>query len=186
MVPENIKHSSYTYQKLFRGLYGYTQNVSKSNGKAYKYHRKGVLSGAPYLRAGKNCVIIPTNQLSSLIEFFKTGKNPSHHWFVKGDWKAVYYMNEKDLPAEKLVLAVEGLLDRTYIATPAQSHQLLENEVSKVASNLKSAQSVDENHKKSILTEAQRITSFEWFSLCSPKSDRLKKFASLCSIIRGH
>ena len=32
-----------------------------------------------------------------MLDFFKTGKNPAHAWKFKGDWKAVYYMNEKDV-----------------------------------------------------------------------------------------
>src|SRR4030042_1173873 len=74
IIPENMKHSSYTYQKLFRALYGYTQAVFKSNGKTYHYHRAGVLSATPYLRPGKNCVIIPPGKFQHLLDFFKTGR----------------------------------------------------------------------------------------------------------------
>lgn len=185
MVPEHIKHSSYTYQKLFRALYGYMQNVSKSNGKAYKYHRKGVLSGVPYLRPGKNCVIIPPQMFSTLIEFFKTGKNPTHRWEGKGDWKAVYYMNEKELPMEKLVGPLEELLDRTYVGVPGESLSLLESEMDRVVNITKNSQSVEDAYKKALLTEAQKITSFEWFSLCTAKSPRLKKFASLTTSLKN-
>ena len=185
MVPENIKHSSYTYQKLFRALYGYMQNVSKSSGKSYKYHRKGVLSGVPYLRPGKNCVIIPPHAFSPLIEFFKTGKNPAHRWEGKGDWKAVYYMNEKEIPAEKLVGPLEELLDRTYIGVPGESFSLLESEMDRVLNQFKSGGSIEDAYKKSLVLEAQKITGFEWFSLCTQKSPRLKKFATLTNSLKS-
>ena len=129
IVPESIKHSSYTYQKLFRALYGYTQNVTKSNGKSYKYHRRGVLSSTPYIRPGKNCVIIPPGTFNSLIDFFKTGKNPSHYWQGKGDWKAVYYMDEKNLTEDDVRAALEEQLDRTYIVTNTGEHKRLIEEI---------------------------------------------------------
>ncbi|GAG48539.1 unnamed protein product, partial [marine sediment metagenome] len=100
ILPESVSHSSYSYQKLFRALYGYTQAVNKSSGKNYKYHRQGVLSSYPYLRAGKNCVIIAPDAFQNLISFFKTGRNPAHKWEVKGNWKAVYYMDEKAIPEQ--------------------------------------------------------------------------------------
>ena len=117
IIPENMKHSSYTYQKLFRALYGYTQSVFKSNGKIYHYHRPGVLSSTPYLRPGKNCVIIPPGNFQKLLEFFKTGRNPAHVWKGKGDWKAVYYMNEKTVDEKNAVTAIESLLERYYVNT---------------------------------------------------------------------
>lgn len=185
IVPETIKHSSYTYQKLFRALYGYMQNVSKSNGKSYKYHRKGVLSGVPYLRPGKNCVIIPPQVFSPLIEFFKTGKNPTHRWAGKGDWKAVYYMNEKELPMEKLIVPLEELLDRTFIGASGETFSLLESEMDRVLNSVKNNQTVEEAYKKALLAEAQKITTFEWFALCTAKSPRLKKFANLTNSLKS-
>lgn len=184
LTPESIKHSSYTYQKLFRGLYGYTQNVSKSSGKSYKYHRAGVLSSAPYLRPGKNCVIIPKDQLSPLFDFFKTGRNPTHAWEGKGDWKAVYYMNEKEIPATDLVKPLELLLDRTYLKASLDSPVRLEQELSRLHSQIQSGQKVPEPYKKAVLDTAAKISSHEWFSLCSAKSNRLKEFTTLVSALR--
>lgn len=53
ILPDSIKHSSYTYQKLFRAIYGYTQAVHKGSGKNYQYHRQGILSNYPFIRPGK-------------------------------------------------------------------------------------------------------------------------------------
>jgi len=114
IVPESTKHSSYTYQKLFRALYGYTQNVTKSNGKTYHYLRKGILSDFPYIRPGKNCVIIPPKSFNSLDTFFKTGKNPSHYWRVKGDWKAVFYLDEKSLDENQVINAIKNQIKRAF------------------------------------------------------------------------
>lgn len=185
LTPETVKHSSYTYQKLFRALYGYTQNVSKSNGKSYKYHRPGVLSLGPYIRPGKNCVIVPQNLLSSLFEFFKTGRNPTHKWVGKGDWKAVYYMNEKEIPASDLVKPLEELIERAYISAPGEEKRRLEEELAALANSSQSATSkVNDSHRKALAAEAQRIVSSEWFALCSAKSERLKNFASLAGAVR--
>ncbi len=184
LTPETVKHSSYTYQKLFRALYGYTQNVSKSNGKSYKYHRSGVLSLGPYIRPGKNCVIIPQNLLSPLFEFFKTGRNPTHKWVGKGDWKAVYYMNEKEIPASDLVKPLETLIDRTFVSFPGEEKRRLEDELAAVNTSQSSASKANEPYRKALAAEAQRIVGSEWFSLCSSKSERLKNFASLAGAVR--
>jgi len=177
VIPEEIKHSSYTYQKLFRALYGYTQNVTKSNGKTYKYHRKGILSGSPYIRPGKNCVIIPPNLFSSLIEFFKTGRNPSHKWVVKGNWRAVYYMNEKDVPLADAIPAAEELLERTYILSTAKEHEMLLNELNNLVALKKKGGSVDQAYRKAVVEEAQKIASLEWVFPILQKSEKLRCFS---------
>ncbi|MBU0635820.1 hypothetical protein KKE06_02230 [Candidatus Micrarchaeota archaeon] len=185
LTPDSIKHSSYTYQKLFRALYGYTQNVSKSNGKSYKYHRSGVLSKGPYIRPGKNCVIISKDQLSPLFDFFKTGRNPTHKWVGKGDWKAVYYMNEKEVPVTELIKPLESLLDRTYISLSGESPHRLEQALANLfASTGQSTKKTSEAYRKSLLEAANRLTTNDWFTLSSSKSARLKNFHALVSRLR--
>ncbi len=78
------KRSSYVYQRFFRAIYGYTQVVSKSNGKRYVYHRPGVLTNIPYVKAGKNAVILPPSGTKPLLDFLKTGKNPAHQFSQLG------------------------------------------------------------------------------------------------------
>jgi hypothetical protein len=185
IVPENVKHSSYTYQKLFRALYGYTQNVTKSSGKTYKYHRKGVLSAYPYIRPGKNCVIIPKAIFSTLIDFFKTGKNPSHKWIGKGDWKATYYMDEKEIDAGDATTAVEGLVDRSFILTTSKAHERVENEISNLLALAREQKKPDLAYKKLVLAEAQQIVSGEWFSDAVARSQRLKQFNKLYNELKG-
>ena len=185
IIPEEIKHSSYTYQKLFRALYGYTQNVTKSNGKTYKYHRKGILSSVPYIRPGKNCVIIPPAIFSSLIDFFKTGRNPSHKWIVKGNWRAVYYMNEKDVALNDIVPAVEELLDRTYILSTAKDHEKIADEIFNLLGLKQKGEKFDLNYKKALVEEAQKIASSEWAAQVLQKSEKLKKFAQALSALKS-
>ncbi len=185
LIPDGIKHSSYTYQKLFRALYGYTQNVTKSSGKTYKYHRKGILSQHPYIRPGKNCVIIPPIVFSALIEFFKTGKNPSHKWGVKGNWRAVYYMNEKDVQLADVIPAAEDLLDRTFILSTSKEHERLSAEVALLAELIKKSEKIDPVYKKILLDESQRIVSLEWVAAAIQKSEKIKQFAQNLAVLKS-
>ncbi|MFH1586727.1 MAG: hypothetical protein ABID38_02630 [Candidatus Diapherotrites archaeon] len=171
ILPETIKHASYTYQKLFRAIYGYTQNVTKSNGKTYHYHRKGVLSDIPYLRPGKNCVIIPKEAFNPLVSFFKTGRNPTHYWRGKGDWKAVYYMDEKNLENDAIIKALEGLLNRSFVLTTSNEHETIYEEMLASSGGV-----TDKNYKKILLDESEKIVSLEWFRENYSKSSKLVKF----------
>lgn len=176
IIPNNMKHSSYTYQKLFRALYGYTQSVSKSNGKSYNYYRKGLLSDVPHLRPGKNCVIIPQNQLSDLISFFKTGKNPTHKWELKGDWKAVYYMDEKKLDEELVVKAVEDLLDRTYVSSAEKGNSRVLQEMEAIVEKMENNEEIDKLKASQVIDSVKKLTSNAWFKACNNKSSKLKEF----------
>lgn len=181
IVPKSIKHSSYTYQKLFRAIYGYTQTVCKSSGKVYRYRREGILSKTPYLRPGKNCVIIPPKAFNQLTDFFKTGKNPAHYWHVKGDWKAVYYMDEKDLSDAEVTKALEVLLDRSYVLTTSNEHEKIDAEI-KVAL---SSSTVDVAYRQLLLKEAERIVSGPWFKEAHKNSSRLTDFCSDYLSLKG-
>lgn len=182
IIPEGTLHSSYTYQKLFRALYGYTQNVTKSNGKTYHYHRRGVLSNTPYIRPGKNCVIISPRAFSSLDNFFKTGKNPSHQWQVKGDWKAVFYMDEKDLEEPQIIAALKGQIQRVhspgYVAAPLAS-------VSELAEKQRSGEQPAAEKLQASLVQAEEIVSGPWFKEVYLKDKDLKKFYDDYKALKG-
>jgi len=95
----NGPKSAYAYQRFFRALYGYTQVVSKGNGRRYVYHRDGVLTRYPFYREGKNVVIIPDNALQPLLSFLRTGKNPAHEFQFTGQWaELVKYSIEEAFP----------------------------------------------------------------------------------------
>lgn len=170
IFPDAIKHSSYTYQKLFRAIYGYTQVVFKSNGKRYHYHRRGVLSEVPYIRSGKNCVIIPQTALQKLTTFFRTGANPTHKWEVKGNWKAVYYVGEKELNLTTVKESLEKQLDRMYLS-----------EGKSIFDELKRCDSeeISESYAKHLILEAEKITKQPWFNLTYTSSQKLKDFKAL-------
>lgn len=176
IIPDNTKHSSYSYQKLFRALYGYTQVVDKSNGKRYKYYRKGVLSEVPHIRPRKNCVVIPPEHFQGLIEFFKTGRNPAHYWKGKGDWKAVYYMNEKDVKEEEIVSAMEKVIDKNFI------FQGFKEPISIFASFRKFSQTSlterDKSYAGLVVQRVKNLVNSDWFKSVYSRSDKLSELYS--------
>lgn len=178
IIPEHIKHSSYNYQKLFRALYGYTQAVDKSNGKRYKYHRKGVLSEIPCIRPRKNCVIIPPEYFQKLIDFFKTGRNPSHAWKGKGDWKAVYYMNEKVLDEKDIIYAFERLFEKNFSFQGRVEPDTLYNVFKKFNSSDFSISANEKVFLPHIIQKVKEISNLEWFKEVYKKSEKLNKFYS--------
>ena len=183
ILPENIKHSSYTYQKLFRALYGYTQAVFKSNGKVYHYHRNGILSDVPYLRPGKNCVIIPPGKFQGLIDFFKTGRNPAHQWRGKGSWKAVYYMNEKDVDELKVTEALVTLLTRLQVTSGTSKSLALDEAIHfAVSGGGKTAKS---GESAALISMAQPIVDSEWFKSVYSRSEALKSFYTDYRTLKG-
>ena len=174
VVPDSMKLSSYTYQKIFRAIYGYTQNVKKSNGKRYHYYRQGLLTDVPYIRPGKNCVIVPKEALNRLVEFFKTGKNPTHKWSTKGEWKAVYYIDDKKIEEAAAAKAFEALLSRISIS---EEHI----PISKILE-----ENIDvSNFRRELLEECKKITQWSWYQHCYPYSDLLKKFQDLYLQLRS-
>ena len=111
--------SSYTYQRFFRALYGYTQVVTKSNGKTYVYYSEGVLTTYPHVRYGKNTVLVPENALEPLINFFKTGKNPAHRFEDLSSWSVTYYIEETAVDESTAIRAIYAALNRIMARTPA-------------------------------------------------------------------
>lgn len=178
-LPQRIKHSSYSYQKLFRAIYGYTQCVNKASGKAYKYHRPGVLSFSPYLRPGKNSVVIPEEDLPKLLDFFKTGNNPTHRWQTKGEWKVAYSMNEKTIKPQEAVESLEELIDRVFVPKNKTKINIFE-ELKNISANLDKA---DKNYVAMVLAEARKTISRPWFNECCELSSRLKEFKDLYFLI---
>lgn len=109
--------SSYQYQRFFRALYGYTQVVTKSNGKTYVYYREGVLTTYPHIREGRNTVTVPENALEPLINFFKTGKNPAHEFEDLSNWTVTYYIEEVSVDESSALRAIYSALNRVMVRT---------------------------------------------------------------------
>ena len=179
ILPDSVKHSSYTYQKLFRAIYGYTQAVYKQTGKTYHYHRAGILSKYPHIRPGKNCVIIPQVAFQPLQDFFKTGHNPTHNWETKGDWKCTYFLNEKGVDEKEVVKALENLLSRKFVEGG--------DGLAKLVSEMKRAteKEVDTSYKASLVKEAQGIAELDWFKDTYSSSPELTEFYKLYKQLKG-
>jgi hypothetical protein len=173
IIPDSVKHSSYTYQKLFRAIYGYTQAVYKASGKTYHYHRAGILSNYPYIRPGKNCVIIPPVAFQSLQDFFKTGHNPTHNWQEKGEWKCTYFLNEKDMNEKEVVVALENLLSRKFVDGSEGPVKLI-SEIKRVYEK-----GGETEYKNQLIREVQPILDLEWFKLTYQQSQQLSELYSL-------
>lgn len=179
ILPENIKHSSYTYQKLFRAIYGYNQAVHKGSGKNYIYHREGILSNYPYIRPGKNCVIIPQSAFQSLQEFFKTGHNPTHNWENKGDWKCTYFLNEKDINEDQIIKSLLDLISRKFISG-VEGLVSLNSEIKRVQMS-----EVNPEYKNKIIKETQDIVDLEWFKQVYNQSPELTEFYNNYKNLKG-
>jgi hypothetical protein len=142
------------------------------------------LTATPYIRPGQNCVVVPKESLSHLIDFFKTGKNPAHHWEKKGDWKAVYYMDEKNLDETLVIKAMETLLDRSYI--PAEvGYSKLVDEIDAYFANIKAGQENPKGLREMLLKECKQITGLPWFQQTINKSAKLKAFSQRYNELRN-
>ena len=171
-LPSNTRHSSYNYQKLFRAIYGYTQNVTKVNGKTYRYHRKGILSDVPHIRPGKKCsVIIPTDPLKPFVNFLETGKNPAHKWQTRGAWKATYRCEDLNVPEKDAARAIDELLERSYVDV-ADGHQKISTALGAVASG----QGADPGYAHHVLSEAAKIVAGPWFKPAAQQSEKAASF----------
>ena len=179
IIPESVKHSSYTYQKLFRAIYGYTQAVFKNNGKTYHYRREGILSKYPHIRPGKNCVIIPPVAFQALQEFFKTGHNPTHNWTIKGDWKCTYFLNEKNVEEKEVVAALEELISKKFIEGN-EGLVKLTSEMTRATEK-----EVDTTYKASLVKEAQGIAELDWFKDTYASSPELTNFYKMYKQLKG-
>jgi hypothetical protein len=120
-------------------------------------------------------VIIPPEVFQRLIDFFKTGKNPAHVWRGKGDWKAVYYMNEKDIDEKKVATALEELLERKFALTTANEHEKLVDEIA-LAAGKDSGRAADQAYASMLLNQTVQITNSEWFKASYLHSEPLKSF----------
>jgi len=172
-------HSDYGYQKLFRAIYGYTQVVTKSNGKKYIYHRPGVLSSVPYIKKGKNEVILTKAGFSRFIEYLKTGKNPTHKWEEKGNWSATYSMYDVDVSPESAQKAIENLIKETVLLGPDGNNR----RVTDILEDIERGVIYDENIMKIYDKSIKQIQAQEWYqtSLSSPQ---VKRFDNLSKLIK--
>jgi len=157
---ENTKHSSYLYQKVFRSIYGYTQNVTKNNNKVYSYSRNGILSNIPYIKTSKNAVILPLGSEYELIEYFDTGKNPTHNWKTKGDWKVEYTKDFIDVDLDSVTKAIDDLLNHYKIINNENKQVKLIDEIKLIL--LKD--NLSPTYISYIYNTMKKIIDLNWFS----------------------
>jgi hypothetical protein len=167
---KNIKHSSYLYQKIFRSIYGYHQNVTKKNNKVYKYFREGVLSNIPYIRPGKNSVILPINYEHKLINFFQTGENPTHKWRTKGNWKVDYNIKDIEIDVKSIADSLENYINNYKIINVDNTklsniYEELSNIVDNNINNIK--------YKLFIYKKLKNIVKSQWFEKSKRYSELL-------------
>jgi len=169
-------HSDYGYQKIFRAIYGYTQNVTKGNGKIYIYHRPGVLSKTPYIKKGKNEVMVPRDCLTQLLEFFKTGENPAHKWSEKGNWTATYTLYDVDISEQQAKKAIDRIINSTFVVDDDGNTKRILNLLEEMFEQNK----VPSNPLKTVLyNEIKRLQTLEWYNLIQDKTTLIKRFETL-------
>ena len=83
------------------------------NKKTYLYHREGVLENIPYIRPGKNSVIIPINTEHKIINFFNTGKSPTHHFREKGEWAINYNIEKIEINDTDIIKTIDTFINST-------------------------------------------------------------------------
>ena len=158
--------SSYSYQRFFRALYGYTQVVTKSNGKTYIYYREGVLTRYPYIRPEKNTVIVPENAFVPLVEFFKTGKNPAHNFEHLDDWLVTYYVEDVPVDQSSALKAIYMAMNRIILRLPSAVYRLRD---------LVQKQSLDADELAALKYGAEHIVESSWFKEVYEKDPLLQR-----------
>ncbi len=177
---ENTKHTSYLYQKVFRAIYGYHQNVTKNNNKIYTYFRKGLVSDIPYIKPGKNSVILPIGYETKLLEYFETGKNPTHNWKTRGDWKVEYTINEVDIDSESVIKSLEDYINNYTIINLENKNAKLLEEI-----DLVSKEQISNNNYINIIKNiCVKIISNYWFKDIYIESPVLTSFYSSYQVIK--
>lgn len=132
----------------------------------------------PFIRPSKNSIIIPVDSFQRLINFFNTGENPAHRWSSKGDWKAVYYLSDKQINEQLAAKAFEKVLDRQWVNYDGEK-VLLEDFLSKKASA-----GLDKKSKELLMPICNRITTHDWFLKSYVYSERLTNFKKACDLLR--
>lgn len=171
---DNINRSSYLYQKVFRSIYGYQQNVTKKDNKPYLYIRKGILTDIPHYKPGRNSVVIPVGYEDKIIDYFNTGINPAHNWKSKGDWEVKYTVDQIDLESSNVVKILEDFIYNYKIINLNNKEVSLFTEVNNIVENNVS----DKNYLNTLIKIIETIVNFEWFKESKDRSEKLTLFYS--------
>ena len=170
--------SSYEYQRFFRAIYGYTQVVSKSNGRRYVYRRDGVLTTFPHIKEGRSVVVIPENALNPLLDFFKTRRNPAHNFEYVGEWRVSYSMEETHVPTEAVIDAILAALDRIYV--PAGGSDVPASQL------IKDLDALSNDVAAALVSRLSNVISSPWYREVRhvfPWSERLERLAGAFGVM---
>jgi hypothetical protein len=176
LFKDDIKHSSYLYQKVFRSIYGYTQNVTKKDKKTYLYHREGTLENTPYIRPGKNSIIVPINTEHNIINFFNTGKSTTHNFKEKGEWSIDYTIDKIEINDTDIIKAVENFIDNLNIVSIDGNKQKLSEELNKLIANSEYLSKYKKANKDNLLNKLKKIQEIDWINKVKEKSEKVNSF----------
>jgi len=176
---DNIKHSSYLYQKMFRSIYGYTQNVTKKDKKTYWYYRAGVLEDIPYIRPGKNSIIIPINTEHKIINFFNTGKSPIHNFKEKGEWSINYDIEKIEINQEDIIKTIDDFINSTIVISIDGKNTKLIDELNKIINDKEYASKFKKANKNNLISKINKILEIDWVDKTKESSENVKLLISL-------
>jgi len=179
----NINHSAYLYQKVFRSIYGYTQNVTKKDKKTYLYQRPGVLENIPYIKSGKNSIVIPIDMEHSIINFFNTGKSPIHNFREKGEWTIDYTIEKIEINDTEIIRSIDNYIDSLVIISLDGSTKKLLDELNKLILDSDYLLKYKKANKDNLTSKIRNIKNIDWIIKCKDKSDKIKQFLELCNKI---
>lgn len=171
---DNIKHSSYLYQKMFRSIYGYTQNVTKKDKKTYWYHREGVLEDIPYIRPGKNSIIVPINTEHKIINFFNTGKSPTHNFKEKGEWSINYNIEKIEINQEDIIKTIDAFINSIIIISIDGKNTKIIDELNKIINDKDYASKFKKANKDNLVLKINNILKIDWIVKTKESSEKAK------------
>jgi len=181
---DNIKHSSYLYQKIFRSIYGYTQNVTKKDKKVYLYHREGVLEGIPYIRPGKNSIIVPINTEHKIINFFNTGKSPTHHFKERGEWSIEYNIDKIELNDIEIIKIIDPFISSQIIISIDGKNTKLLDELNRIINDKDYLSKFKKTNKDNLISKVNNILEINWISKSKESSEKVKELMNLFNKVK--
>lgn len=171
-----INHNSYNYQKLFRVIYGYTQNITKKDKKIYKYHRQGIIEDLPFIRPGRNCIILPINTEYKLINFFDNKIGAAHNFKEKDYYFVKYTIDKIEVNDLEIINCLEKYINNCNIISFDGKQDKLINELNKIINEPEYLNKFKKKNKDNLLDKLNNITSIDWFVKCKGKSDIVSGF----------
>lgn len=175
----DIKHSSYLYQKMFRSIYGYTQNVTKKDKKTYWYHREGVLENIPYIRPGKNSIIVPINTEHKIINFFNTGKSPTHNFKEKGEWSINYNIDKIEINQEDIIKTIDAFINSLIVISIDGKNTKIFDELNNIIIDKEYASKFKKANKDNLISKINNILEIDWIFKTKESSEKVKLLISL-------